>query len=117
MVSREPLKSDFLSPYDGPLFQALAFEGLLDNGEAFANRLLAALPNDHSSPRLVHIATDGESYGHHHRGGDMALAHALDYIKSNELAQLTNYAWFLEDHPRRTKWRSLRIARGVAFMA
>ena len=85
--------------YDGPISQALAFEGLLNNGETFANRLLSAFPDDHSVPRLVHIATDGESYGHHHRGGDMALAHALRYIESNELAQLTNYGWYLEDHP------------------
>lgn len=85
--------------YDGPISQALAFEGLLNNGETFAGRLLSAFPNDNSSPRLVHIATDGESYGHHHRGGDMALAHALHYIESNGLAQVTNYGRFLGDHP------------------
>ncbi|MGC8494909.1 MAG: DUF3536 domain-containing protein [Syntrophobacteraceae bacterium] len=83
--------------YDGPIAQALAFEGLLNNGEAFANRLLSAFADD--SPRLVHIATDGESYGHHHRYGDMALAHALHHIESNGLAQVTNYGRYLEDHP------------------
>ncbi len=85
--------------YDGPISQALAFEGLLNNGEEFANRLLSAFPDDQSSPRLVHIATDGESYGHHHRGGDMALAHALHYIESNKLATLINYGEFLEEQP------------------
>ncbi|MGO9021294.1 MAG: DUF3536 domain-containing protein, partial [Syntrophobacteraceae bacterium] len=85
--------------YDGPISQALAFEGLLNNGETFANRLLSAFPDDHPSAHLVHIATDGESYGHHHRGGEMALAHALDYIESNGLAQVTNYSRYLEDHP------------------
>ncbi|MBF0526755.1 MAG: DUF3536 domain-containing protein [Deltaproteobacteria bacterium] len=85
--------------YDGTISRALAFERLLNNGETFANRLVSAFPDDQSTPRLVHIATDGESYGHHHRGGDMALAHALQYIESNELAQLTNYGWYLENHP------------------
>jgi alpha-amylase/alpha-mannosidase (GH57 family) len=85
--------------YDGSISQALAFEGLLNNGEAFANRLLSAFPDEHSSPRLVHIATDGESYGHHNRGGDMALAHALHHIESSGLAQVTNYGWYLENHP------------------
>ncbi len=85
--------------YDGPIAQALAFEGLLNNGETFANRLLSAFPEDLSSPRLVHIATDGESYGHHHRYGDMALTHALHHIESNGLAQLTNYGRYLEEHP------------------
>jgi alpha-amylase/alpha-mannosidase (GH57 family) len=85
--------------YDGSISHALAFEGLLNSGEAFAKRLLSAFPDGHSSPRLVHIATDGETYGHHHRGGDMALAHALNYIESNGLAQLTNYGAYLADHP------------------
>lgn len=85
--------------YDGSISQALAFEGLLNNGEAFANRLLSRFSDDCSAPRLVHIATDGETYGHHQHGGDMALAHALYYIESNELAQLTNYGWFLENYP------------------
>jgi alpha-amylase/alpha-mannosidase (GH57 family) len=85
--------------YDGPIAQALAFEGLLNSGEAFVNRLMSAFPDDQSSPRLVHIATDGESYGHHHHGGDMALAYALEYIESQELARLTNYGQYLENHP------------------
>ena len=120
MAYRVPLPSGRVMNlffYDGPISQALAFEGLLNNGETFAKRLLSAFPDDNSAPRLVHIATDGESYGHHHRGGDMALAHALDYIESNKLAQLTNYGRYLEDIPRRTKWRSLRTARGVALTA
>lgn len=85
--------------YDGPISQALAFEGLLNSGEEFANRLLYEFPEDRSSPRLVHVATDGETYGHHHRGGDMALAYALHYIESNGFAELTNYGQYLENHP------------------
>ena len=48
----------------------------------------------------MHIATDGETYGHHHRHGDMALAYALDRIESRSLrCALTNYGEFLEMHP------------------
>ncbi|UJX41183.1 DUF3536 domain-containing protein [Desulfovibrio sp. JY] len=85
--------------YDGPLARAVAFEGLLNNGEDFANRLMSGFPADNAEPRLVHIATDGESYGHHHRGGEMALTRALDYIEFNGLARLTNYGQYLEEHP------------------
>jgi alpha-amylase/alpha-mannosidase (GH57 family) len=85
--------------YDSSISHALAFEGLLNSGEEFAKSLLSSFPDGHSSHRLVHIATDGESYGHHHRGGDMALAHALHYIESNGLAQLMNYGGYLADHP------------------
>ncbi|MHC1711319.1 MAG: DUF3536 domain-containing protein [Solidesulfovibrio sp.] len=85
--------------YDGPISQGVAFEGLLNNGEDFANRLLSGFPDDNGEVRLVHIATDGESYGHHHRNGEMALTHALHYIESNALAQLTNYGQYLEEQP------------------
>jgi len=98
--------------YDGPLSQAVAFERLLDNGERFANRLASGFAGDRKSPQLVHIATDGETYGHHHRHGDMALAYALDYIDRNALAKVTNYGEFLEKNPpefeveilERTSW-------------
>jgi len=82
--------------YDGPISQAVAFEGLLNNGEALADRLLDAFNEERTWPQLAHIATDGESYGHHHKNGDMALAYALDHIESHGLARLTNYAEYLE---------------------
>ena len=47
-------------------------------------------------PQLAHIATDGESYGHHHRYGEMALSYALHHIEENGLAKLTNYGEYLD---------------------
>ncbi|MET0502298.1 MAG: DUF3536 domain-containing protein, partial [Candidatus Binatia bacterium] len=85
--------------YDGPIARAVAFEGLLSSGEHLANRLVSAFSDERKRPQLVHIATDGESYGHHHRFGDMALAYALNTIESTQLAQLTNYGEYLERYP------------------
>jgi alpha-amylase/alpha-mannosidase (GH57 family) len=85
--------------YDGPISRAIAFEGLLDRGENLANRLCAAFSDSREGPQLVHIATDGETYGHHRRHGDMALAYALDCMERTKGARLTNYAEFLELHP------------------
>lgn len=85
--------------YDGPVSRAVAFERLLNRGEDFAHRILGAFSGERSWPQLVHIATDGETYGHHHRHGDMALAYALEYIESNGLARLTNYGEYLEKYP------------------
>lgn len=86
--------------YDGPISRAVAFEDLLRSGERFAKRLMAGFAEElRPWPELVHIATDGETYGHHHRFGEMALASALHYIESNQLAQLTNYGEYLERHP------------------
>jgi alpha-amylase/alpha-mannosidase (GH57 family) len=85
--------------YDGALATAVAFEGLLYNGENFARRLLSRFNPEGDSAQLMHVATDGESYGHHHPHGDMALAYALEYIERNHLARLTNYGEYFHLHP------------------
>jgi len=85
--------------YDGPIARSTAFENLLKSGDNFARRLTDAFSEESTRPQLVHIATDGETYGHHHRFGDMALAFALHYIETNGLAQITNYGEYLEKHP------------------
>jgi alpha-amylase/alpha-mannosidase (GH57 family) len=85
--------------YDGPISQGVAFERLLTSGEKFANRLMGAFSDRRNRDQLVNIATDGETYGHHHKRGEMALAYALQFIENNNLARLTNYAEFLESHP------------------
>ncbi|HXO27148.1 MAG TPA: DUF3536 domain-containing protein [Thermoanaerobaculia bacterium] len=86
--------------YDGPIARAVAFEGLLSSGEHLAGRLLAGIPQeDGGADRLVHVATDGETYGHHHRHGEMALCYALHQIEANGWATLTNYAEYLGAHP------------------
>ncbi|NTV48700.1 MAG: DUF3536 domain-containing protein [Geobacteraceae bacterium] len=85
--------------YDGPISQAVAFEKLLNSGEQFATRLMSGFSRNRKHPQLVHIATDGETYGHHHHFGEMALGHALNHIEGHGLARLTNYGEFLEFHP------------------
>lgn len=85
--------------YDGPISQAVAFEKLLENGGKFAARLLGGLADHNAEAQLAHIATDGETYGHHHRHGEMALAYALDQIETKKQARITNYGEFLEIAP------------------
>jgi alpha-amylase/alpha-mannosidase (GH57 family) len=85
--------------YDGPISQAIAFEGLLSDGKRFAERLVSGFSDARTWPQLCHVATDGESYGHHHPFGDMALAYALEHIGNEKLAQLTNYGQFLDEYP------------------
>ncbi len=85
--------------YDGPVSRAVSFEQLLMDGKRFAGRLMEAFDDSRNRDQLVHLATDGESYGHHHRYGEMALAYALRWIESNKLARLTVYGEYLESHP------------------
>jgi alpha-amylase/alpha-mannosidase (GH57 family) len=89
--------------YDGPGSRAIAFEGLLNSGEAFGARLIGGfLPASADAPdraQLSHVATDGESYGHHHKHGEMALSYAMHWIEDNHHASLTNYGEFLDLYP------------------
>ena len=84
--------------YDGALSQSIAFGGLLNDGGVYAKRLIDAQPNS-NRPTLSHVATDGESYGHHHDHGDMALAYCLETVDKGNEAELTLYGEFLEKHP------------------
>jgi len=86
--------------YDGPISQGVAFERLLDNGEFLANRLMGAFSDKRPWPQqLVHIATDGETYGHHHHRGEMALSNALHLLDANPEVHVTNYGEHLERFP------------------
>lgn len=85
--------------YHGVTSRAIAFEGLLNNGLFLAQRLLAGLSPDDQGPQIMSVATDGETFGHHHRFGEMALAYALDHIEQSGSVKLTNYGEFLERFP------------------
>ena len=83
--------------YNGALSQSLAFENILQDGKCFAEKLMQTDNTD--GPQLLSVATDGETYGHHHKFGDMALAFALKYIDDHVDALLTNFAEYLEKFP------------------
>jgi len=85
--------------YDGDISQGIAFNGLLNDGKRFAERLLSPLDFQDSESQIVHVATDGETYGHHHKHGEMALAFCLDFIEKDHRIKLTNYAQFLSLNP------------------
>lgn len=81
--------------YQGETSRAVAFERLLENGENFWKRLTG-----HFGGGLRHIATDGESYGHHFMFGEMALAYVVEQGRQGrDGVNLTNYASYLAAHP------------------
>jgi alpha-amylase/alpha-mannosidase (GH57 family) len=85
--------------YDGPISQAIAFERLLDNGDKFAHRLIKQVHENNDLPKMINIATDGETYGHHHRFGEMGLTYCLHVIDKIKDVKLTVYGEYLENHP------------------
>ncbi len=96
--------------YDGPISRAVAFENLLSDGQKLADRILSREAG--AEPLLLHFATDGETFGHHHRFGEMALTYALEHIEESGRAKLTNYAQFRELCP---PTREVEIAERTAW--
>ncbi len=94
--------------YNGPISNAVASGDLLRDGTVFADALASAFGDGAEGAdgtegadgaRLVHVASEGEHYGHHHINGDMALAYCLNQVESGGTAKITNYGEFLEKHP------------------
>ncbi|GBE35830.1 alpha-amylase 1 [bacterium BMS3Bbin06] len=83
--------------YNGKISHDIAFGDLLNNGATLTARLTDVPVDDGSG--LIHIATDGETYGHHHKFGDMALAYAVELMENNPGVVLSNYGEFLSKHP------------------
>ncbi|MGH9880240.1 MAG: DUF3536 domain-containing protein, partial [Pyrinomonadaceae bacterium] len=81
--------------YDGPASRAIAFECVLAS-----SRLLVDLFKQSAAQKpLVNVATDGETYGHHFKFGDLCLAHALEIEAPEAGFRLTNYGEYLDHHP------------------
>lgn len=96
-------KSVALFMYDGDLAHAVAFGGALNNAGQWVKSMLrrpaASRAEGSPSQRLVSIATDGETYGHHHKFGEMALARAITDLRERKGVTVENYASFLSRNP------------------
>jgi hypothetical protein len=117
-------KSIALFVYRGDSSHAVAFGGALHDGVAWARTLAEAAaalnapvptgatagttprkrtprtPTSTTAARevLVSVATDGETYGHHHKFGEMALARALDELQTLGV-RVENFGSFLSRNP------------------
>jgi len=79
--------------YDGALSHGVAFGPLVNDDAAWVERLTSA------PAELLAIATDGETYGHHHKGGDVTLARVLDALGRRSDVRVENFASFLARRP------------------
>jgi alpha-amylase/alpha-mannosidase (GH57 family) len=85
--------------FDEDISKAVAYEKILASGSAFLARIEQGIAGARKETCLVNAATDGESYGHHFKFGDMALAWLFDHLEREGPLELSNYAWFLELSP------------------
>jgi len=85
--------------YDGMISREVSFGDLLKDGNLFSEQFLRAYQSSRRRPQLIHIATDGETYGHHKKFGDMALAYALKEGIPSRGFEIINYGAFLKRFP------------------
>jgi alpha-amylase/alpha-mannosidase (GH57 family) len=82
--------------YDQALAHGIAFEQALIASSELVNRLEQRRV---SAAGLINIATDGETYGHHHKFGELCLAYALAVDAPARGFSLTNYGEYLDQFP------------------
>ena len=92
-------KSVAIVPYDGNLAGEVAFGGLLQNAQALSQRLAPDRTAHEPFARCVTLATDGETFGHHHRNGEVTLANALQAVVSRDAGTVTNAAALVAQNP------------------
>ncbi len=97
-IKSAPGKSIALFFYDGAISRSVAFDELLKDGNKFIKRLKEGLSDTRDYPQIVNIATDGESYGHHTKFGDMALSYVLKIRAEDEGFKIINYAAYLDKY-------------------
>lgn len=94
-----PQKSIDVFFYDGPVSRAIGFEDILFDAKKFMHRLEEAKQKGRPAPQLIHVATDGETYGHHRPFGDRVLAYLVNIEAPKKNFRFINYGEFLELNP------------------
>jgi hypothetical protein len=84
--------------YDGPLAHEIAFGDVMRDAGHWHSRIMAS-PLAEDGVTISSVATDGETFGHHHRHGDLALASLLDRLQHDAGAAVTNFGALLAAYP------------------
>lgn len=85
--------------YDQELARGIAFEQALDSSASLVDGFARAAARGRCAGLLLNVATDGESYGHHHKFGELCLAYATEVDASSRGFRITNYGEYLDQHP------------------
>jgi hypothetical protein len=76
--------------YDGPMAHDVSFGGLLRDADAWADGVRGRA--DPEREVVVSLATDGETFGHHHTFGELGLARVLETLETDPQVRVENYA-------------------------
>ena len=98
--------------YDGPIARGIAFGEGLASGDELVQRLEQGFNDARTHDEVLTVAVDGETFGHHKKGGDEVLAAALRQLQQREDVQLVNLAQALALCPPE---REAEIAEGSSW--
>ncbi|HEY6051286.1 MAG TPA: glycoside hydrolase, partial [Thermoanaerobaculia bacterium] len=98
--------------YDGPIARGIAFGEGLSSGEELVQRLEQGFNDARAHDEVLTVAVDGETFGHHKKGGDEVLAAALRHLQQREDVRLVNLAQALALAPPE---REAEIAEGSSW--
>ena len=82
--------------YDGPIARAVAFGEALGRDDDLVRRLESGFASGRGHDEVLVVAVDGETFGHHRKGGDEVLAGALRKLQQRSDVELVNLARALE---------------------
>ncbi len=91
--------------FDEPLSRAISFEDLLDNADFLSERINGCYTPNSEENELVTIATDGETFGHHKKNGDMCLAYYFQKKAAEMGIEVVNLAYYLSVNPPKREVR------------
>lgn len=85
--------------FDGPLSRDVSFGDLLFDAEKFLRRFVGAHRHERHHPELIHVAADGETFGHHKAYGERVVSFVLHHEAEGYGFKRTNYGEYLEKFP------------------
>lgn len=88
-------KKIFVFFYNGSIAKDMAFQDLLGDSEKFYNRFIQEFSNNSKEMQIVNVALDGETFGHHKKFADMALASFIKKVEREKNISLISYEEFL----------------------
>jgi hypothetical protein len=98
--------------YDGHIARDLAFGDALSSPDRLLRRLEGGFDPGRGHPELLTVAFDGETLGHHKKGGDEALAAALRRLARRGDLEVVNLGQALDRIP--AEWEA-EIAEGSSW--
>jgi alpha-amylase/alpha-mannosidase (GH57 family) len=85
--------------YDGSLAHGASFGDSLANTQRFVADLMRGVDSTRAHPQLIHLAVDGETFGHHKRAAERTLIYAFTHDAPAHGFTITNYAAYLNLAP------------------